>query len=161
MIGLGSDHNGLQLKQKLLSFLEERGEDVRDFGTSSEIPVDYPDIAAPLAEAIRDGLIERGILVCGTGLGMAIAANKIPGVYAAPVTDVYAARKARESNNTQVITLGAQFVDVPLAFAIVEAWLQAEFHGGQSSRKIAKIRHLEGRYLGRAAAMHAVGGRPC
>jgi ribose 5-phosphate isomerase B len=161
MIGIGSDHNGLQLKQKLLSFLEQRGEEVRDFGTSSDAPIDYPDIAAPLAEAIREGLITRGVLVCGTGLGMAIAANKIPGVYAAPVTDVYAARKARESNNAQIITLGAQLVGIPLAFAIVEAWLRAEFHGGRSSRKIAKIRCLEERYSGRAAAMQAVGGRPC
>jgi ribose 5-phosphate isomerase B len=161
VIGLGSDHNGLLLKQELLSFLEERGEEVRDFGTFSDGPVDYPDIAAALAEAIRDGLVERGVLVCGTGLGMAIAANKIPGVYAAPVTDVYTARKARESNNAQVITLGAQLVDIPLAFAIVEAWLQAEFQGGRSSRKVAKIRCLEARYSGSAVTATAMGGRPC
>lgn len=160
MIGLGSDHNGVVLKRELLLFLEERGEEVQDFGTSSEGPVDYPDIAARLAEAVREGLVERGILVCGTGLGMAIAANKIPGVYAAPVTDVYTARKARESNNVQIIALGARVVDAPLALAIVEAWLEAEFRGGASSRKLAKIRCLERRYSGRAAAGTAVGGRP-
>lgn len=161
MIGLGSDHNGFMLKQLLLSVLEEHGEEVRDFGTPSGVAVDYPDIAAPLAEAIRDGLIERGILICGTGLGMAIAANKIPGVYAAPVTDVYSARKARESNNAQIITLGAQLVDVPLAFAIVEAWLQAKFQGGRSSRKVAKIRRLEARYSGSAVTAASMGGRSC
>jgi ribose 5-phosphate isomerase B len=161
VIGLGSDHNGLLLKQELLSFLEERGEEVRDFGTSSDAPVDYPDIAAPLAEAIRDGLVERGILICGTGLGMAIAANKVPGIYAAPVTDVYTARKARESNNAQIITLGARLLDGPLACAIVEAWLQAEFQGARSSRKIAKIRCLEERYSGSTVTAAAMGGRPC
>lgn len=161
MIGLGSDHNGFLLKQELLSFLEERGEEVGDFGTYSDAPVDYPDIAAAVAQALRAGRVERGILICGTGLGMAIAANKIPGVYAAPVTDVYAARKARESNNAQVVTLGAQLVDVPLAFAIVEAWLQAEFQGGRSSPKVAKIRCLEARYSGSAVTAAAMGGRPC
>jgi ribose 5-phosphate isomerase B len=161
MLGLGSDHNGFMLKQELLSFLKGRGEEVRDFGTSSDAPVDYPDIAAPLAEAIRDGLIERGVLVCATGLGMAISANKIPGVYAAPATDIYSARKARESNNVQVITLGAQLVDVPLAFAIVEAWLQAEFQGGRSSRKVAKVRCLEARYSGSADSAAPQRRRPC
>jgi len=161
MIGLGSDHHGFSLKQKLLSFLVARGEQVHDFGTFSDAPVDYPDIAAPLAEALRDGLVERGILICGTGLGMAIAANKIPGIYAAPVTDVYTARKARESNNAQIITLGAQLVDVALAFAIVKAWLKADFRGGESARKVAKIRSLEARYSGSAVTAAAMGGRPC
>jgi ribose 5-phosphate isomerase B len=159
VIGLGSDHNGLHLKRQLRSFLAERGEPVCDFGTHFDAPVDYPDIAAPLSEAVRDGLIERGILVCATGLGMAIAANKVPGVYAAPVTDVYTARKARESNGVQIITLGARIVSVPLALVIVEAWLQAGFRGGDSARKVAKIQCLEDRYSGRAPHPLPVGGQ--
>lgn len=161
MLGLGCDHNGFPLKQKLLFLLAQRGEDVLDFGSFSDAPIDYPDIAAPLAEAVRDGLIERGILVCGTGLGMAIAANKIPGIYAAPVADVYTARKARESNNAQIITLGARLLDVRLAFAIVEGYLEAEFRGGESTRKIGKIRSLEACYS-RSMVPASVGGvRPC
>ncbi|MDH4179276.1 MAG: RpiB/LacA/LacB family sugar-phosphate isomerase [Armatimonadota bacterium] len=160
VIGLGSDHNGFRLKGRLLSLLVERDECVRDFGVFSDTPVDYPDIAAPLAEAVREGVIERGILVCGTGLGMAIAANKVPGVYAAPVTDVYTARKAWESNRVQVITLGAWMVDAPLGLAIVEAWLQADFRGGDSARKVAKIRSLEMRYSRSAGRALPVGAHP-
>ena len=161
VIGLGSDHNGFALKQKLLSFLVERGEEVHDFGTFSDAPVDYPDIAAALAEAVRDGLIERAILVCGTGLGMAIAANKVPGAYAAPVVDACTARKARESNGAQIITLGAQLLDPPLAFAVADAWLKADFRGGDSARKVAKIRSLEERYASSSALALARGGQLC
>lgn len=157
MIGLGSDHLGSALKEHLRSFLTERGEEVYDFGTFSDEPIDYPDIAVAEAEAVRFGLLERGILVCGTGLGMAIAANKVPGIFAAPVTDLHTARKARESNNAQIITLGAQVVDSERACRIVEAWLTAEFLGGRSARKVSKILALEECYR-RAAATVFAGG---
>ncbi len=150
-IGIGSDHNGFALKQRLRSFLAERGEKVRDFGTFSHEPIDYPDIAVAVAKAAQAGLIQRGILVCGIGLGMAIAANKVPGIFAAPVTDLYTARLARQSNNAQIITLGANVVSGDLACAIVAAWLAAEFRGGRSARKIKKIRALEGHHCREAA----------
>jgi ribose 5-phosphate isomerase B len=145
MIGLGSDHNGFELKSRLRAHLAARGERVWDFGCFSHQAVDYPDVAVVVAEAVRDRLIERAILVCGTGLGMAIAASKVPGIYAVPVTDARTARLARERNNAQIITLGATVVRPEIACEIVTAWLDAEFRGGDSARKIAKIRALEER----------------
>jgi ribose 5-phosphate isomerase B len=161
MIGLGSDHLGFGLKQRLGDFLAESGEAVHDFGTFSEQPVDYPDVAVSVAEALRAGVIDRGILVCGTGLGMAIAANKVPGIFAAPVADLETARRARQSNNAQIITLGADIVSTGLACAIVAAWLAAQFKGGDSARKVAKIRALERRYHPEAAPALLAEAVPC
>jgi ribose 5-phosphate isomerase B len=160
-IGLGSDHHGFALKQHLLAFLRARGEQVRDFGTFSDEPVDYPQIAAAVAAATQRGLVERGVLVCRTGLGMAIAANKVPGVFAAPVSGLYTARKARESNNAQIIALGADLITPPLACAIVAAWLAAHFLGGESARKVSMIRDLEMRYSRSAVGLMPVGAPPC
>jgi len=160
MIGIGSDHHGFALKQRLCSYLAERGRQVRDFGAFSDEPVDYPDVAAAVARAAQSGVIEQGILICGTGLGMAIAANKVPGIFAAPVTDTYTARLARESNNAQIITLGANVVGPGLACAMVEAWLTAEFRGGESARKLDKIRALEERYSREVAPGLLRGGHP-
>jgi len=157
MIGIGSDHNGFELKLRLRAHLTARGEQVWDFGCFSHEAVDYPDIAAAVAEAVRDRLIERAVLICGTGLGMAIAANKVPGVYAAPVTDARVARLARERNNAQIITLGATVVESQHACAIVDAWLDTQFLGGDSERKIGKVRALEEKYAG-AAAQPSAGG---
>jgi ribose 5-phosphate isomerase B len=161
VVGLGSDHHGFALKQHLLSFLRARGEVVRDFGTFSDAPVDYPEIAAAVAVAVQRGLVERGVLVCRTGIGMAIAANKVPGVFATPVVSIYTARKARESNSAQVITLGADLVTPPLACAIVASWLAADFLGGESARKVAMIRDLEMRYSRSAAGQMPVGVPSC
>jgi ribose 5-phosphate isomerase B len=145
-IGFGSDHLGFGLKEHLLQWCLGRGVPVCDFGAYSDAPVDYPDIALRVGEAVREGSIDRAVLVCGTGLGMAIAANKVPGVYAAPVWNVETARRARTSNNAQVITLGALIVDADLACTLVDAWLAAEFQGGRSARKVAKIAAAEQRY---------------
>ena len=158
MIGIGSDHNGFELKSRLRAHLTARGEQVRDFGCFSRETVDCPDIAAAVAGAVRERLIERAVLICGTGLGMAIAASKVPGVYAAAVTDPRVARLARERNNAQTITLGATVVRPEMACEIVTAWLDVEFRGGDSARKIARIRALEERWAG--AAAQAVGGAP-
>ena len=158
MIGIGSDHNGFELKQRIAAHLAERGEAFRDFGAFTDEPVDYPEVAAAVAEAIAAGVVARGILACGTGLGMAIAANKVPGIYAATVTDPYTARLSRERNNVQIIALGANVVGPGRAFAIVDAWLGAEFVGGDSARKIAKIRALEERYS-RELTTAMTGGR--
>jgi ribose 5-phosphate isomerase B len=147
MLAIGCDHHGLVLKQRLHGWLIDCAVPVRDFGTFSQGPVDYPDIAIPVAEAVRDGLIERAVLVCATGLGMAIAANKVPGVFAAPVTDLVTAQAACCSNGAQIIALGARVVPFDLAKQLIEVWLTADFRGGDSARKVEKIRALERRYL--------------
>jgi ribose 5-phosphate isomerase B len=154
MIGIGSDHNGFDLKERLCAHLTARGERFQDFGCFSHEPVDYPDVAAAVANAVQSGSIERGLLVCGSGLGMAIAANKVPGIYAVPVTDILTARLARERNNAQIITLGATVVQPELAVEMIDVWLDATFRGGDSARKIAKIRALEERF----AAPAVLGG---
>jgi ribose 5-phosphate isomerase B len=153
VIGIGSDHHGFELKLQLCAHLTGRGEQVRDFGCFSPEPVDYPDIAAPVAEAVRAGLIERAVLICGTGLGMAIAANKVPGVYAASVADVRLARLARERNDAHIITLAATLLSAEQACAVADAWLDAQFRGGDSARKVAKIRALEQRQTGADATL--------
>src|SRR4030043_577638 len=106
-IAIGCDHNGFRLKELVKKHLKSLGRDVEDYGVYSEDPVDYPDIASKLAEAISQDKHERGILICGTGIGMAIAANKVPGAYAALVADAYSAERARKSNNANILTLGA------------------------------------------------------
>ncbi|MGC9318901.1 MAG: ribose 5-phosphate isomerase B [Armatimonadota bacterium] len=145
MIGIGSDHFGFELKESIREYLQRRGETVHDFGAYSPEPVDYPDIGARVALAVRAGLVDRAILVCGTGLGMAIVANKVPGVFAAPLTSAELARAARRSNDTQIMTLGARVVSPEEARGIVEAWLSTRFRGGRSVRKVAKIREIERR----------------
>ncbi|MBM3501153.1 MAG: RpiB/LacA/LacB family sugar-phosphate isomerase [Armatimonadetes bacterium] len=146
MLAIGSDHRGFALKTRLRQWLQRRWGDVCDLGAFSTAPVDYPDVAIPAAEVVRDHLVDGAILICGTGLGMAIAANKVPGVFAATVTDVATARAARRSNNAQILCLGAESVSFDLAAEIVEAWLTTEFQGGDSLRKLAKIRAAERRY---------------
>jgi ribose 5-phosphate isomerase B len=160
-VGIGSDHLGFALKERLLLYLIQRGDSVHDFGTFCDEPVDYPDIAFPVAHAVRTGAVERGILVCGTGLGMAIAANKVPGVFAAPVTDPYMARLARQSNETQVLTLGANVIGSGLACEIVEAWLTADRRGGDSARKVAKIQRFEATGRADDAPRILAGALPC
>jgi ribose 5-phosphate isomerase B len=160
-IGIGSDHNGFLLKEHLVGYLALCGWDVHDFGTFSKQPADYPDIACAVAEAVAAGAVEKGVLICGTGLGMAIAANKVPGIFAAPVNDFCTARMAGESNAAQIITLGARIVGPGRACALVHVWLKAQFRGGASGRKVARIRELEEHYRSRAPRMRLEGGLPC
>ncbi|WP_348520923.1 RpiB/LacA/LacB family sugar-phosphate isomerase [Alicyclobacillus fastidiosus] len=127
----------------LIEDLQKRGLDVRDFGCFDESPVDYPDIGFAVAKAVQEGTLDRGILVCGTGIGMCIAANKVHGVSAALCHDVYSAGKARTSNNAQIITLGARVVGPELAKIIVERFLESDFSGGNSARKVGKITSFE------------------
>ena len=142
-IALGSDDAGFHLKVALKRFLELEGHEVVDYGTDSDEPVDYPDVALIVARAVARGEHDRAILVCGTGIGMAITANKVPGVYATVAHDPYSAAKARTSNNTQVLALGARVVAPELAQTLVGIWLNAEFGGGGSARKVGKIGDAE------------------
>ena len=139
-VAIGSDEAGFRLKAILVDLLQqEEGLEVVDFGCHSEDPVDYPDVAFELANAVARGEHDRGILICGTGIGMAIAANKVPGVRAAQAHDAYSAERARKSNDAQVLTLGARVIGPELAKSIVRTWLRSEFAGGGSARKVAKI----------------------
>lgn len=142
-VGLGCDHLGLGLKNDLKAHLEGRGLTVVDIGVEDEAPVDYPDIGAELARRLAAGEFERGILVCGTGAGMAIAANKVPGVRAVCVMDPYTAERAIASNNAQVITFGAQIIGPSVARMLTDIYLENQFQGGRSAPKVAKLEALD------------------
>jgi ribose 5-phosphate isomerase B len=144
-IALGSDHLGYPLKESVKEHLEVLGHEVTDFGVYDAIPVDYPDVAAQVAREVAGGNFNRAVLICGTGIGMAIAANKIPGVRAASVSDPYSAERARKSNDAQILCLGSRVVGPPVADILVDHWLASEFQGGDSTRKIAKITALDER----------------
>jgi ribose 5-phosphate isomerase B len=145
VIALGADHAGFPLKQDLKAWLTAQGHQVLDFGTDSPDAVDYPDFAARVAEAVGTGTAERGVLVCGTGIGMAIAANKVAGVRAAPCADPAAARLSREHNDANILTLGARVVEGTMATAVLETWLATDFAGGRHTRRVAKLMALEER----------------
>jgi ribose 5-phosphate isomerase B len=142
-IAVGSDDAGYRLKEEVKKYLEAEGHEVTDYGADSSDPVDYPDVALLVARAVARGDHDRAILVCGTGMGMAITANKVPGVYASVAHDAYSAAKARTSNNTQVLALGARVVAPELATTLVGIWLRSEFGGGASARKVGKIDKAE------------------
>jgi len=144
-IAVGGDSNGFGLKEVVKQHLIERGFDVVDFGVQAEEDVDYPDVAVPVARAVAAGDVDRAVLVCGTGLGMAIVANKVRGVRAAPVTDPYSAERAIKSNNARVLCLGALVVGTEVAKLLVDHWVDGEFAGGNSGRKVAKIEELDER----------------
>ncbi len=144
---IGSDHFGYYLKEDLKAYLQEKGHEPVDAGWHSPTePVDYPDIALQVAERIARGEFDRGILICGTGIGMAIVANKVPGVRAATCHDPYSAERARKSNDAQIMTLGAQVVAPTLARILVDHWLASEFAGGRSAPKVEKIKAIDARY---------------
>lgn len=144
-IAVGADHLGLPLKEAIREHLVSLGHEVVDFGVTDPQPVDYPDVAVAVARSVADGTFGRAILVCGTGIGMAISANKVAGVRAANVADPYSAERARKSNNAQVLCLGARVVPPEVARIIVDHWLASEFQGGESARKVAKIDALDAR----------------
>ena len=142
-IAIGCDEAAFELKQILKQVLINRGLDVEDFGTHDTRPVLYPDIAFAAAQSIVDGRNDRAVLLCGTGIGMAISANKVPGIRAAQCHDSYSAQRARKSNDAQVITMGARVVGSELAKTILHAWLDSEFEPTRSGRKVARIREFE------------------
>ncbi|GCF94748.1 ribose-5-phosphate isomerase [Enterococcus florum] len=145
-IGIGSDHNAFEMKHQLKSYIEAKGIEVVDYGCYSTAEVDYPDIAFNVAKGVVDQQIERGILCCGTGIGMAMAANKIPGVRAAQVHDTYSAERAQLSNNAQVITMGSKVIGLEVAKKIVDEYLSVTFEGGNSARKIDQIMEKEAEF---------------
>ena len=140
---IGSDHGGIHLKEVLKQHLAERGIEVTDAGTYTEESCDYPDIAVKVCREITDGHAERGILVCGTGIGMSMAANKVKGIRAALCGDVFSATMSREHNNANVICLGERVLGPGLALSILDAWLDTEFAGGRHERRVNKIMAVE------------------
>lgn len=148
MIAVGSDHGGFALKKEILGFLEKEGREYKDFGTHSpDASVDYPDFGHAVAMAVKNGECSKGIVICGTGIGMAIAANKIPGIRAALCTDTYMARMSREHNDANVLALGGRVLGSGLAVEIVRVWLQSEFKGCRHKPRLDKIASLEDEYL--------------
>lgn len=146
-IGIGSDHNAFEMKKQLMAYIEEKGFEVKDYGCYSPDEVDYPDIAFGVANGVVDKEIDRGILCCGTGIGMAVAANKVPGVRAAQVHDTYSAERAQLSNNAQIITMGSKVIGVDVAKKIVDEYLSVTFEGGNSARKIDQIMEMEAEHV--------------
>ena len=145
-IVIGSDHLGLPLKDVLRDHMQLQGFEVDDWGVHTDEPVDYPDVGAAVAELIARGEYDRGVLICGTGAGMSIVANKVPGVRAVSVTDPYTAERAQASNNAQVITLGSQVVGPETAKKLIDIWLASEYQGGRSAPKVAKMERLDEKY---------------
>jgi ribose 5-phosphate isomerase B len=141
---IGSDHAGYTLKLVLAQRLEELGHQVDDIGTHTTASCDYADFAAQVARAVAGGQADQGLLICGTGVGMSIAANKIAGVRAAVVSDTFSARSTRQHNDANVLCLGERVVGHGLALDILDAWLGASFEGGRHQRRIDKITALEG-----------------
>ena len=142
-IAIDADSNGLGLKTTLLDLLKDKKVEVSDLAYLESHRGDYPDIAFNLARKIQGGAFERGILICGTGLGMAMCANKVKGVFAGTCHDVYSAERLRKSNDAQIITFGALIIGPQLAMTIIDAWLDSEFQGGRSQPKVERMRELE------------------
>ncbi|OQX55391.1 MAG: ribose 5-phosphate isomerase B [Candidatus Cloacimonas sp. 4484_209] len=142
-IGIGADHRGFKKKEFIKKILFDKGYDVKDFGTDNEESCDYPDIAFSLANEVATGRVEKGILICNTGIGMSITANKVKGVYAALCCNEDMASAARRHNNSNVLALGASLVSDKEAEKIVLTWLKGEFEGGRHRRRFEKIRKRE------------------
>jgi len=142
-IVVGADHGGYRLKEEIARFLAGEGYEVEDVGTFDEESTDYPDYAVQVARAVVEGRADLGILVCGTGIGMSVAANKVKGVRAALATDGYMARMAREHNDANVLCLGGRVLGVGSALEIVRAFLGARFAGGRHARRVGKIEAIE------------------
>lgn len=142
-IAVGSDHGGYALKQVVAETLRGRGVEVVDMGTNGDTSVDYPDYGAKVAGAVATGQVERGVLVCGTGIGMSIVANKFQGVRAALVTDAFMARMAAEHNDANILVLGGRVTDPTTAREMIAAWLDTPFEGGRHEKRLAKIADYE------------------
>ena len=144
-ISIGCDHAGFELKERVKQFLQDVDHQVHDEGTFNGASTDYPDFAASVAQTVSEGRSERGILICGTGIGMSIAANKLARVRAAVCHSVETARLSRQHNDSNVLAIGARVLETDLALAIIEEWLKTEFDGGRHQERLDKIKLLEDR----------------
>ena len=142
-IALGCDHRGLEMKQAIMGLLKELGHEYKDFGTYTTDSVDYPDIARQVAEAVAAGEFEHGVLICSSGIGMCIAANKVKGIRAALCCGTFGADRARRHNDANVLCLGADTMEIPSSLDIVKVYLTTTFEGGRHLRRLEKIRNLE------------------
>ncbi|MGE6553680.1 ribose 5-phosphate isomerase B [Exiguobacterium artemiae] len=142
-VAIGADHGGFKLKAELTELLQELGMDYTDFGTYSAESIDYPDVAIPVAEAVANGEFDRGILICGTGIGIGIAANKVKGIRAALVHDTFSAKATRQHNNSNILTMGERVIGPGLARDIAKIWLETEFEGGRHENRVCKISDYE------------------
>lgn len=147
-VALAADHGGYRLKQEIKALLESLHISYEDFGCECETSVDYPDYALPVAEKVASGEFDRGILVCGTGIGMSIAANKVPGIRCALVHDTFSAKATREHNDSNVLAMGERVIGPGLALDIVKIWLETEFAGGRHERRVDKIKEIEAKHAG-------------
>jgi ribose 5-phosphate isomerase B len=142
-ISIASDHRGYHLKEKVIFLLKSKGHEISDEGPSSDVSVDYPDFAALVAKKVSCGSVERGILICGTGIGMCITANKFPGVRAAPCADVVTAELSRRHNDLNILCLSGDLLSSRTAEHVVDKWMTTEFEGGRHERRVEKILEIE------------------
>ncbi|WP_342513238.1 ribose 5-phosphate isomerase B [Sporosarcina sp. FSL K6-1522] len=142
-IAISSDHGGNNLRREIIQLLAELGMEYVDFGPDSDASVDYPDFATPVANGVASGNFDRGIVICGTGIGMSIAANKVKGIRCALVHDVFSAKATREHNDSNVLAMGERVIGPGHAREIVATWLKTEFEGGRHERRIGKLMELE------------------
>ncbi|WP_010246365.1 ribose 5-phosphate isomerase B [Acetivibrio cellulolyticus] len=145
-IAIGNDHAGYKLKGDIVKFLQSNNYEVVDFGTCDSQSVDYPDYGLKVAEAVKSGECEKGIIICGTGIGISMAANKVPGIRAALCTNSFMARMSREHNNANILALGERIIGLDLAIDIVDTWLKAEFLGDRHQKRVNKIEDIEKKY---------------
>jgi ribose 5-phosphate isomerase B len=145
-VAIGSDHAGFHLKRELKKILEELGHECIDFGPQTPESVDYPDFGEKVSEAVSSNKVDRGVLICGTGIGMSIVANKFPGIRASLCNDLYTARFSRLHNDANVLVIGGRIVGVDLAKEILKTWFTTEFEGGRHLRRIEKIKSIEERH---------------
>lgn len=145
MLAIGSDHGGYELKQAVMKHLAERGMEYRDYGTYSSESCDYPDFGEAVGRAVASGECERGIVICGTGIGISIAANKVRGVRCALCGDCYSAEMTRRHNDANILAMGARVLGEGLALKIVDTFLDTGFDGGRHTRRIEKLAAIEGR----------------
>ena len=144
-IAIASDHGGFELKQSIITFLLKKGWEVDNLGAPSTDSVDYPDYGIKVAKAIIDKKIVRGILICGTGVGMSIVVNRFPGIRGTLCSDVYTAKMCREHNDSNVLIMGGRVIGVTLAMEILDIWLNTEFEGGRHQRRLDKIKNIDAR----------------
>jgi len=144
-IAIASDHGGFDLKENIIAFLLKKGLEIDNLGAHSTDSVDYPDYGIKLAQAIIDKKFVRGILICGTGIGMSIVVNRFPGIRGALCSDVYTARMCREHNDSNILIMGGRVIEVSLAIEILETWLNTEFEGGRHQRRLDKIKNIDAR----------------